>query len=296
MPLETARYYGRQVPKVAPWRSSWAVARVTLSQLVRRKAFWIVLAVGLGQFLVYASVIYALTQMQLPPRTQAGMLERFNFSTSPDDPQDSGYLQFMEAQSLVVMILLALAGSLVIGSDFRNGVLPFYLSRRLERRHYVFGKLVAVAVIVWSLTVAPALFLYLEYGLFTTSLDYWLDTWRVVPSILGYGLVLGTVLAVWLAALSAYLQRLAPIAVTWSSLFVLLGRLAFALRDATGERSWLLLDPWRDLRLAGRMFFGLFQSTSDRDMSVYAASILLVLTVGALAALVHRVRAVEVVA
>lgn len=296
MPLDAARYHpwhGRRRPAAF---AAFAVARTTLLQLVRRRAYWIVLALGLVMFFVYASVIYMLTQMQLPPRTQEFMFARFNFSPTAGDPQETGYVTFMESQGMIVMILLALAGSLVVGSDFRVGALPFYLSRSISRRHYLVGKLLAIMVVVWSLTVLPALVLFIEYGLFTTSFDYWLEHWQIVPAILGYGLVLGTVLSIWIAALAAYLQRLAPIAVTWSSLFVLPARLAYTLRNSTNDRRWLLLDPWRDIRLAGRMFFGNFESDSDRQLSQYAAIILAAVTVPLLIALVRRVRAVEVVA
>lgn len=285
-------WHGRLRPPIA---ACTAVVRTALRQLFRRKIYWVVLALGLGQFIVYASVIYGLTQMQMPERSKENLLRQFNFSPSADDPQETGYLQFVEAQSYIVVILLALCGSLLVGSDFRDGVLPFYLSRRIDRRHYVLGKLLAIVTVVWLLTVVPALVLFIEFGLFTTSFDYWLENWRIVPALLGYGMVLGGVLAVWIAALSAYLQRLAPIAVTWTSLFVLCGRLALALRDATGDRRWLLLDPWRNLRLSGRFFFGTFRENIDRELSINAASILAVITFVALVALLRRVRAVEVV-
>jgi ABC-2 type transport system permease protein len=285
-------WHGRLRPPVA---ACSAIVRTALRQLFRRKIYWVVLAVGLGQFIVYASVIYGLTQMPMPEQSKENLLRMFNFSPTAADPQETGYLQFVEAQSVIVMILLALCGSLLVGSDFRDGVLPFYLSRRIDRRHYVLGKLLAIVAVVWLLTVVPALALFLEFGLFTTSFDYWLENWRIVPALLGYGLVLGGVLAVWITALSAYLQRLAPIAVTWSSLFVLLGRLAWSLRDATGDRNWLLLDPWRNLRLTGRFFFGTFQENIDRQLSINAATILAVITTIAFVALMRRVRAVEVV-
>jgi hypothetical protein len=195
---------------------------------------------------------------------------------------------------MVVMILLAFCGSTIIGGDFRDGALPFYLSRRIDRRHYIAGKVLAAAALVWLLTVVPALLLFLEYGMFTTSLDYWITNWRVVTAVLGYGAVLGLVLALWIVALSAYLQKLAPIAVTWSSLFVLLNRLAQMLRDASGDRNWFLLDPWRDIRLAGRLFFGIFRVRSDADMSWWAAAILAATCALALVVLFRRVRAVEV--
>ena len=55
------------------------------------------------------------------------------------------------------MILLAFSGSLLVGTDFRNKSLPFYLSRRVDRRHYIVGKLLAISVIVSLLTTIPAL-------------------------------------------------------------------------------------------------------------------------------------------
>lgn len=283
-------------PLLGAWRGIAAVVRTTLLQLMRRKAYWAIYAVGISQFVVYWVVIYALTQLQLPPGTQRGMLNTFGFSIEADDPQDTGYLDFMEQQSYVVMILLAFCGSLVVGSDFREGTLPFYLSRRLERRHYIVGKLIALVVLIWLFTVLPALILFLEYGMFTTSTEYWQANWRVVPSILGYGAILGMVLALWLAAISAYLQKLAPIAVLWSSLFVLLGRLGFILSRETGVREWVLLDPWKDLRLAGRLCFGTFRTASDAQLSTTAAWILICISLVALLALIRRVRAVEVAA
>ena len=63
----------------------------------------------------------------------------------------------MQQQSVVVMILLAFSGSLLVGSDFRMKSLPFYLSRRVDRRHYIVGKLMAISVIVSLLTTVPAL-------------------------------------------------------------------------------------------------------------------------------------------
>ena len=57
----------------------------------------------------------------------------------------------------MVMLLLAFSGSLLVGSDFRDKSLPFYLSRRIDRRHYIVGKLLAVSSIVAMLTMLPAL-------------------------------------------------------------------------------------------------------------------------------------------
>lgn len=294
MGIDSANYHAWTGKLRMPWRATGAVFRTTLAQALRRKAYWFIYAVGIAQFLVYWAVIYLLTQMDMRPQAQQTMLGFFGFSTHASDPQETGYLAFIEGQSMVVMILLAFCGSTIIGTDFREGALSFYLSRRIDRRHYIAGKILATASSVWLLTLVPALLLFFEYGLFTNVDGYWAENWRVVPAILGYGGVLGLAMATWLVALSAYLQKVAPIAVTWSSLFVLLGRLAVMMRDRTNVEEWLLLDPWRDIRLTGRIFFGVFRDSTAERLSRDAALIVAASTLVALVALFRRVRAVEV--
>ena len=146
------------------------------------------------------------------------------------------------------------------------------------------------------LTLLPALVLFIEYGLFTSSFGYWRENWRVPMAILVYGLVLCSVLSIFLVTLSAYLQRTAPIAIAWSSLFVMLATISRQLRISTGNRYWSLLDPWRDIRAVGRLIFGSDQGhPDDQRLALWAAAILILLCGLLLIALVRRVRAVEVV-
>ena len=293
MKLDTAHYHGWDGRLRSPWRSSLAIVKVALLQVFRRKSYWVVIGLGLLQFIVFFAIIYAVTQLGA---FKNRVLEQLNFVADPSGDSDrNGYLMFMERQSLVVMMLLAFAGSLLVGSDFRLKSLPFYLSRRIDRRHYIVGKLLAIGAIVGLLTVVPALLLYLEYGAFTSSFEYWLDNWKLVLSILGYGLVLCTVLSIMLVTLSAYLQRTAPIAITWSSLFFMLVVIARQMRDVTGNRNWLLLDPWRDMRYVGRYCFGYFPGAEDRELGMRAFAILSGVCVVCLVALAYRVRAVDVV-
>lgn len=295
MGLDLAHYHAWNGRLGTPWRSAGAIVRVGLLQVFRRKSYWAVLALGLLNFLVAWSVIYAVTQFQLPQRAQSELLDAFGFRATAGGGQDSGYVTFMHRQSLVVMILLAFSGSLLVGGDFRNGALPFYLSRRIDRLHYIVGKLLAVSAAVALLTVAPALILFVEYGSLTTSTDYWRENWQIPLAIFSYGAVLCAVLSIWLVALSAYLQRMAPIAITWSSLFVLLGAVAGMLRQATDNPYWGLLDPWRNIRLVGRMSFGAYGPTEDAALARWALAILVGACTLAWIALWRRVRAVEIV-
>jgi ABC-2 type transport system permease protein len=292
MGLDRARYHGWHGELGSSWRSCLTLVRVGLVQVFRRKLYWGVLVLGLMQFLWYFSAIYSVT-LSLPPETQDWVLENFGFHPRADQTQESGYTRFMERQSLVVMILLAFSGSLLVGADFRHKSLPFYLSRRIDRRHYIVGKLLAVSTIVSLLTTLPALVLFVEYGMFTGSTDYWVEHWRIPLAVLVYGAVLCVVLSILLVTLSAYLERLAPIAVTWASLFLLLSRLSAMLREV--DPGWQLLDPWHDIHEVGRMLFVIPADADQQRLAWWALAILVAVCGVCLAALVRRVRAVEIV-
>ena len=272
-----------------------SIARVALIQVLRRKTYWVLLGMGWAQFIMFWSVIYAVTQLELPQPVKQNILREFGFSAQMDEQRDNGYMVFMERQSVVVMILLAFSGSLLVGSDFRQRTLPFYLSRRIGKRHYIAGKLLAVSSLILFLTVLPALSLFVEYGAFTSGWSYWKENWRIPVAVLAYGGVLCLVNSVWLVSLSAYLQRAAPIAITWSSLLIMPGRLGEYLWKASDNEYWRLLDPWRDMRLIGQLFFGKFRKDFDRDLAWWALALIAAITIVAFVALVRRVRAVDVV-
>ncbi|HUY91383.1 MAG TPA: hypothetical protein VMV10_21775 [Pirellulales bacterium] len=289
MSVDIAHYHGWHGSLESPWRASLAIVRVALVQVFRRKAYWFVLALGLLHFLAVWFVIYIVNQAGQPPEARGALLEPLGFGG-----RQNGYLAFMERQSIAVSILLAFSGSLLVGADFRTGALAFYLSRRIDRRHYIVGKLLAVAAVVSLLTTLPAVALYFEYGMFSSSIRYWIDNWRALVAILIYGAVLATVLSIWLVTLAAYLQRVAPIAITWASLFVMPKPLRKLL--AAGRYDYVnLLDPWRDIHFAGRLGFGGLKNDQEREFALWALAILASSCVVALLALVRRVRAVEIV-
>jgi ABC-2 type transport system permease protein len=295
MGVDRSHYHGWDGKLHSPWLATLAIVRVALMQVFRRKLYWVVLGLGLMNFLLVFAIIYVVTQVQLPERAKEAFFDRLGFTAINQEGRENGYIAFMESQSQIVALLLAFSGSLLVGSDFRLKSLPFFLSRRIDRRHYIVGKLLAVSTIVALLTVIPALVLFIEYGLFEANLNYYFDNWRIVPSVLGFGLVLCLVLSILLVTVSAYLQRTAPIAIAWVGTFLMLGALAELLRNVFDNKYWRLLNIWRDMRSVGRLCFDRIRDPVDLRIAWIALGILSVLCVVCLAALVHRVRAVDVV-
>lgn len=295
MGIDIAHYHGWHGRLHSPWWACLAIVRVALLQVFRRKLYWVVIGLGLLQFLFFWSVIYFLTQVDVPNNMRRDMHRMIGFSPDTPDGEENGYIKFMQQQSVVVMILLAFSGSLIVGSDFRLNSLPFYLSRRVDRRHYIVGKLLAVSAVVSILTTIPALLLFFEFGMFTSSIDYWVEHWDIAVSVLAYGLALCVVLSILLVTVSAYLQRVAPIAITWASMFVMLRGLSSFLQAYNQDDRWHLLDLWFDIRQLGKLCFGRFQSEREFHLALWALLILSTVCCVALVALVYRVRAVEIV-
>lgn len=273
------------------WVSVWPIAWTGLRLVLRRKLFWLLLGITLINFLFLFATIYLKAQI----RVENPALTRFVDSVL-DSVSGTGktYRDFMAAQGTVTMLMLAFAGEVLVGNDYRHGGLTFYLSRRIARRHYLLGKLLGIGLLVQLTTTLPALVLYLEYGLLTDSVVYFRENARILLGILGYGLVMGAALSLVLFAMAAWLQRTVPLVMGWTCLFVLLPGIGAILRNVYDDRRWHLLAFWRDIRLIGSWCFGAVEGRDERMLGPAVAVVLVVCVVAALVA-IPRVRAVKVI-
>jgi hypothetical protein len=258
-----------------PLWSAWPVARTSLRMLLRRKLFWALYAAALLIFLMFFFGGYLLSwaETQIP----SGPIQWGRFQAEPDrlvrslrqglrvlnGSQDT-FAYFFLYQGAMVMVVLALAGSVLVGGDFLHGSLPFYLAKPLSRWHYVLGKCLAVGVVVNLLTTVPALLLYAQHALddwdYFTDPDFFLRTGTgegpagvpLLLGVLGYGLVLTVCLSLVLVAAASWARRTMPLVLVWTTVFLFFRLLAAVLVDGLryGAR-WRLMDLWNDLRLVG---------------------------------------------
>jgi len=287
--FEQAGYRAWDGQPQSPWWGCLAMVRTGLMLVFRRWVFWILIGLGSLNFLFHFAFVYLKATLSVQNEAIGRFLENYKVTGS-----GQAYLEFMFAQATICALLLALAGSTLVGSDYRQGGMVFYLSRRIGRRHYVVGKLLTIAAIVLMATMLPALILFVEYGLLSDSLDYFRQHLRVLFGIVGYGTILAVVQSLLIFAIAAWVPRTVPLVMTWLGIFVLLKGLADAMRAIDGNRNWLLLGLWDDMHRLGRWCFG----TLDEGRIPSAGACLAVLVgvcVVSLILIVSRVRAVEVV-
>jgi len=285
-PIEKYRTWNGVVR--SPWLACVPMVRVALRLLYRRWMFWILMALGLMNFLFNFSLIYMKAVLSAQNEQIAKFVDSYQVTGT-----GGAYLEFMAAQSSITALLLAFAGSTLIGGDYQHGGLVFYLSRRIDRRHYIVGKLLAVMTVVTLITTLPACILFVQYGLMSSSLGYFRENYRILLGILGYGTVFAVVESFVLFAVAVCVPRTVPLVMTWLGLAVLLKLVAEAFREINGNRSWLLIAIQDNIYRFGRWCFGVQTTRPPSPEACFA--VLIGVCVACLAIILWRVRAIEVV-
>jgi ABC-2 type transport system permease protein len=292
MSVEAAQYRSWTRQMLPNWLASWPIARTALILVLRRKLFWLLLALAGMNFLFLFATIYLKAQIGAENPAIKRFVDQMLRSVTGSGET---YRDFMFAQGTVTMLLLAFAGATIVGDDLRQGGLTFYLSRRISRWHYVVGKLLAIGLLVSLTTTFPTLVLYVEYGLLTDSTTYFTENLGILRGILGYGLALAITLSLLLFALSSWLQKTVPLVMAWACVFVLLPAVALLLREVYDNRQWQLLVLWRDLRLIGTWCFGGIDSDKELTHIAPAVAIIAGVWVASFLVIGTQVRAVKVV-
>jgi ABC-type transport system involved in multi-copper enzyme maturation permease subunit len=276
---------GTGLLRYRPWRgelrgpasSVWAIARVSVLMVLRRRLFWGLFALAalifflyfFGQFLT-AFAEAATTTEQIPLSSgvtnvrvrPADLVKLFKEAWKMNGSADT-YANFIWFEGYTVMILLSFAGSVLVGADFQNGSLAFYLSKPLHRWHYVAGKGLAVALLVNLVTTVPAIVLFVEYGLLD-EWGYFVDNYHLVLGTLGYGFALTVVLSLLLVSSASWLRGTVPLVMAWSAIFVMARLVAELLVGRNGlnlDVRWRLIDIWNDLYLMGAWCLGIDRNT-----------------------------------
>jgi hypothetical protein len=293
----------------SPHRSVWPIARLSLSLIDRRWLFLILYGLALLMFLLFFFGQYLLFAAESELES-GGSLTVTGFTVTPQRLVDifrkalkfngSGetYRNYIWFQGYMTMIILALAGTLIVGNDFRHGSLSFYLSKPLTGRHYFAGKFLAVAVVINRLTTLPALVLFFQYALLA-EYDYFSDEWPLLFGIIGYGMVLTVVLGVLVLATAVAVRRTVPLIMIWTTLFFFFRVLSGSLVDQLGWNArWKLIDLWNDMYILGNAMLGLDAKNLGRGAHpelLEAALVLGVVSVSCLIYLIRQIRAVEIV-
>jgi ABC-2 type transport system permease protein len=321
MSVQLLHYRAWQGTFRRPLWGIWPIARVALGTLLRRRLFWVLYAVGLLLFSMFFFGTYLLDWFEtvLP----ATPIKIGKISAEPErivpvlrqglrvlNGSQETFMYFFIYQGTMVMVLLTLAGAVLVGNDFTNRSLGFFLSKPIRRWHYLAGKLLAVGVVVNMLTTLPALVLFAQHGFdewdYFTNTNFFVETgtgkgpasWHLLLGILAYGAILTAFLSLMLVTIASWVRRTMPLVMVWTAMFMFVRLLAAMLVDLKYGERWRLIDLWNNLCVVGSWclgFDGFTLGPPGQPTVLEASLVLLGVSVLCLIYLNLRTRAVEIV-
>ncbi|MSR30131.1 MAG: hypothetical protein EXR99_01375 [Gemmataceae bacterium] len=253
--------------RVASWMPIFSIAREAVYQLFRRKVFWLIYALGLLVFFLYffgQYLFFWVADQQAEPVVRVGGFGRANPNDMLQflrgilkmDGSAETFRNFFSFQARALVILLAFAGTTILGEDLIHGTLLFFQSKPRGLRNYLVGKFLAASLVVHLLTTLPALLLFFEI----CFLESWSRLWtqqRVFWGILGYGVLLNAGLVPLLFASAASVRKTVPMILLWAGLFLLIPSLCMILVEGLGlSPAWRMLDVWGCLECLGERCLG----------------------------------------
>lgn len=282
--------------------------------LSRRKLFWVLFACSMMIFLFYffgqylwvflenrVSETLVRTGGVLGRVVKPELIIRALRDSMHLDGTAETFGDFIWMEGYIAVIVLAFAGSVLIGNDFQHNSLPFYLAKPISPRHYIMGKALSIAIVINMMTTIPAVCLWIEYG-FIDTWSYYIDDFGLLLGILAYGSAITVTMSLVLLTTASWLRKTVPLVMVWTALFVMARLVQRWLVDGIGlSPRWRLIDLWNDLYLFGMWCFQkdhrwLRPTNQEQPEYWEATAVLVLVSLFCVLYLRRRVRAVEVIA
>jgi ABC-2 type transport system permease protein len=258
----------------------WPITREALRMILAKRAFLGLLVISFAPLLWYIGRTYLVTRVP----DVAKVL--------PADGRMFGELLNIQIGFALFVSIFGASG--LVANDLRTGAILVYLSRPLTQRDYIVGKLLVPLTLNLGVTLAPGVALYLAVlALAPEIFVKWQLAW-ILPAVVAQALAVSLVLSLLVLAISS-LSRSARVAgLAFFGLIVGLDMVRAILQHGFGRKEAVLLSLQADLQSLGVALFGVV----NRQLDIFWGWPLLVLavvSVGCVAILRSRVRAVEIV-
>jgi ABC-2 type transport system permease protein len=190
MPLYDLSYRRLEAPRTSRFERSVALARSSVSLLLSRRTFLLLLA------LCWVPIIV---------RAGFELWQQFSHLPGPLAVDEDSFRAFLAQQVLFLpVILVALyTGAGAIASDLSSGALVIYLSKPISRWNYVAGKALPILASLGAITFLPAFALLVLHLSVAPNLDLLTNAPWLPFSIAAYSLVLSLYYSLSVLAVSS---------------------------------------------------------------------------------------------
>lgn len=270
------RYAGLRQP---PGRAWLVILRAGVRQLIGRRVFLGLLALGWIWFLVRSVQIYL--SVTTPQFAQFLPVDVKLFAN------------FLDAQSFIAFFVTVYAGSGLIAADRRANALQVYLSKPLLRMEYIGGKFAILAVFLGGVIVLPSVLLLVMQVLLSGSFTFLRAHLELIPAIIVASTMRVLVYAISMLALSSLSTSTRYVAVMFTGVVFFSEAVFNVLAFATGSTRVAWVSPPRNFDV---ITDAIFRQPPRYDTPVIVSVLVLLAIVAvSISVLERRVRGVEVV-
>ncbi|MEO8482439.1 MAG: ABC transporter permease subunit [Acidobacteriota bacterium] len=263
----------------APGKAWLVILRAGVRQLIGRRIFLGLLALGWIWFLVRSVQIYlAVTQPQF-----AQFL--------PVDVKL--FANFIDAQSFIAFFVTVYAGAGLIAADRRANALQVYLSKPLMRMEYIGGKFAILAVFLGFVVIVPSILLLVMQVLLSGSLSFLRGHLELIPAIVLASTMRVLVYAISMLALSSLSTSTRYVAVMYTGVVFFSEAVFNVLSFVTGSTRVAWVSPSRNFDVVSDAIFR--QAPRYDTPVIVSVLVLLGIVAVSVSVLERRVRGVEVV-
>lgn len=202
------------------------------------------------------------------------------------------YYGILRPAQWVAFGVVLVVGPTLLASDLKDNAMPLYLSRPVTKLQYLLGKLLVLFWLTAAVTWIPGLLLVSTNAYYAD--DGWLfDNLEVPLGLVATCLVWTLYLSIIALAISAWVRWRPAATLGFLGLFVIGSSIGGLMRSISGDWFGSLIIPWHAIDVIGRHLFG--AEASDTMPLFWAWGAIAVTTALAFWALLHRIRAYEVV-
>jgi ABC-2 type transport system permease protein len=166
-------------------RTFWPISRTGIKLAFGRKHFKLGFTFSFLPAMIYAVIIYI-----------SERLEDFKFIAQGGDkllqvnPDFFKSYLTLDLLYFAILILMSIGGAGLLADDFRHKAVQLYFARPLTKADYLLGKAGVIIFFTGTLTLVPAVLLYILKLLFAGSFAFFLDYPWLILSILACSLLI----------------------------------------------------------------------------------------------------------
>jgi len=287
-------YEGRILGRTFRW---WPIVWRCFRTSVR----WpFIVAVVIGTIPLFLRLIqaYAIGLANDPTLGPASLEAKIARGLSRALPETFGYgdglfFDLLSGEILPAVLVIWFVGAGQIAEDFRTGALQIYFARPITQLDYILGKLGAVMLAAFCLTLLPGVLLFLTVCAFAPDWT-WLTGNPLLPlKILGFSTVIGLVLGSLVLAISSFARSGRMAGLTFFGLYIFSAVLGHVLPAIFDSQAWNAVYLKGCLDSVGH---AIFVGSDLPEVSPSTAWIVLLgVVIASLLAFIRKVEAVEVV-